>query len=432
MTPPLPRCLTRPTLPTLALAALLVSGAARGDEPNPWYFGASETLTHESNLYRIGTNAAGQAQTLPPGTSASDLVSNTALIGGIDQPFGRQRARGSINAGQSRYKNNRKLDTPTYTLDLALDWATIERFSGTLSLGARQSQAKYDTVTTNGVVATRPNVANNRNIEALGRMGLVSKLSIEARLGYSEVRYSAVDYQRNDYQQQVASLGINFRPSGLLTLGSALRQTRGEHPKFQPLGADQYLADNFTRNDLDFSANWQPSQVSQLTGRLSATRTHYASQSLRDSDATTGNLAWNWQPTGKLKLRTELRRDYGQDGQLADFGAIAGSGVVDYNRTSTTLRLSADEQISAKTSLTAAIQQAHRTLVNTAVVPAGTLATENGGDDTLTVSLGARWAPSRSTLLGCNLSREQRRTDSTLSTNLNAAVLGCFGQITLQ
>ena len=215
----------RPRLLAQALAALLACGAAQADEPNPWYIGASQTFTYESNLYRLGSSPDGQEQTLPPGTSKSDLISTTALVGGIDQTFGRQRAYGSINAGQSVYRENSKLNTPTYALNLALDWSTIERFQGTLSLGATQSQAKYDTVNTGGEVATRKNVANSRNFEAIGRMGVVTKLNLEAKLGHNEIRYSAADYQRNNYQQTYASMGVNYRPSGLLTVGSALRRT---------------------------------------------------------------------------------------------------------------------------------------------------------------------------------------------------------------
>lgn len=414
-----------------ALAALLACGAAQADEPNPWYIGAAQTFSYESNLYRVGSSPGGQEQTLPPGTNKSDLISTTALIGGIDKAFGRQRAYGSINAGQSVYRENSKLNTPIYALNLALDWSTIERFQGTLSFGANQSQARYDTVNTGGVVATRQNIANSRNIEAIGRMGLVTKLNVEAKFGYNEIRYSAADYQHNNYQQQVSSLGVNYRPSGLLTLGSALRQTRGDYPNGLLIGG-QHGVDRFTRNDLDFTATWEPSQVSDVSGRISATRTHYQHDPLRDSKAPTGYLAWNWRPTGKLRLRTEMRRDFGQYGSVANFGAIVGTGVVDYNRTTTTLHLNADQDISAKVALNASIDQAHRTLTNRYLVPQGTLATQSGSDNTLTFTLGARWTPSRNTLVGCNLSQDRRRTDTTLSTNLGAAILGCYGQITLQ
>ena len=426
MTPHLPSRGQHPVLLAQALAALVACGAARADEPNPWYIGATQRFSYESNLYRLGSSPSGPQQTLPAGTSKSDLISTTALVGGLDQAFGRQRAYGSINAGQSVYRDNSKLNTPTYALNLALDWSTIERFSGKLSFGADQSQARYDTVNTGGEVETRKNVSNSRNLEAVGRMGVVTKLNVEAKLGYSEIRYSAADYQRNNYQQQVASLGLNYRPSGLLTMGSALRQTRSEYPNGLLVGGQPGVY-RFTRNDLDLTATWQPSQVSSMSGRISSTRTHYEQDSLLDYTAPTGHLAWDWQPTGKLKIRTELRRDFGQNGSV-----IVGTGVVDYSRTTTTLHLNADQEISAKIAITAAIDQAHRTLTNSYLVTQGTLATQSGSDSTLTFTLSARWTPTRNTQVGCKLSSEQRRTDSTLSTRLSAASMGCFGQITLQ
>jgi hypothetical protein len=240
------------------------------------------------------------------------------------------------------------------------------------------------------------------------------------------VDYSAPEYAFREYRQDSLSLGLNYKPSGLLALGAALRQTRGEYPLFSALGADR-----FTRDDLDLSANWQPSQVSQFSARLSATRTRYEQDSLRNSSGPTGYLSWNWQPTGKLRLRADLARDFGQSAYAADFGAL-GTGVIDYSTTRTTWRLRVDQDISAKIALSAALTQVHRALVNTAATTAATLGVVRGSDDTVSVSLGARWTPTRNILLSCDLNHDQRRTNTALSTRMSAAVFGCSGQLTLQ
>ena len=62
----------------IAAAAACVAGAVRADEPNPYYIGLSETLAHDSNIYRI------------PG-GPGDSYSSTALLGGFDQSISRQR-----------------------------------------------------------------------------------------------------------------------------------------------------------------------------------------------------------------------------------------------------------------------------------------------------------------------------------------------------
>ena len=78
------------TLPLLNLAAVIASAVAfagqANAQANPWYIGAAQTLTHESNLYRLA-----DGQTTPDGVSKSDLVSSTALLAGLDQTISRQR-----------------------------------------------------------------------------------------------------------------------------------------------------------------------------------------------------------------------------------------------------------------------------------------------------------------------------------------------------
>jgi len=410
----------------LVCLAVITPGAVRADEPNPWYLGASQALTQQSNLFRIGRNLAGAEQTLPAGVSKSDLVSTTALIGGIEQPIGRQRLYGSINLANNRYQHNRQLDTPSHNVNLGLDWSTIERLSGSLGYADNKRQVQFNTLNSAGSVETRRNIVDTRRANAVARLGLLTKLTAQAQWAHERVDYTAPEYAFREYRQSSVSIGLNYKPSGLLTLGAALRQTRGEYPLFSALAADR-----FTRDDLDLSANWQPSQVSQLSVRLSATQTRYEQDTLRNSSGPTGDINWHWHPTGKLSLSAHLTRDFGQSGYAADFGAL-GNGVIDYSNTRTTWRLRADQAVDAKVALSASTAQVHRALVNTAATSAATLGVVRGNDNTVSFSLGARWTPTRHSLLSCDLSHDQRHTSTALSTGMGAAVFGCSGQFTLQ
>jgi hypothetical protein len=412
-----------------ALAALLATlgcGAAHADEPNPWYIGASQTFTYESNLYRIG-----DGQTLPAGTSKSDTISSTALIGGIDQPIGRQRAYGSVNLSENRYQSNTGLNTPSHTVNLALDWATVEHLTGTLSFADTSSQAEFNSINSSGGVETRKNIQNMQNIDAVGRIGLVTKLTGEAEVGYESLSYSAVEYQNRDYTQHFASLGVKYESSALLRLGTAARYTRGDYPKFVEVTPGVFEADKFTRQDLDFTADWRPSQVSRVFGRISATRTSYDQNSVRDSSGPTGIIRWDWKPTGKTQVLTDLSRDFGQRSDTAGVGSLDPS-ITNYSHTSTAFRLRAIEQVSGKVNANAKVQLAHRDLVDTQTASSGTPVTTEGSDNTLTLSLGARWTPTRSSAVGCDLNHDRRRTNSTMSSNMTANSIGCYGQITLQ
>src|SRR5204863_3882657 len=105
--------------------------AAWADEPSPWYIGVSQGFTHDSNVYRT-----------PDGPG--DNYSTTSLLGGFDQPIGRQRLHASARVGYNRYQDQRALDNTGYSVDAGWDWATIEKLSGSLSANATQSLAQFN------------------------------------------------------------------------------------------------------------------------------------------------------------------------------------------------------------------------------------------------------------------------------------------------
>ena len=211
-------------LSTLGLAALIAGPALA--ETNPYYLGVVQSLGHESNLYRIGDN-----QTLPAGISKSDSVAATSLIGGIDQNIGRQRVYGSLNVKANRYSNNKTLNNESFGLNLAADWSTVERWSGTVSVAADQNLAQFNNRTVNGgSVETKKNIINTAQADARLRLGLATQYTMEAAIGYRRVDYSAVEYQRSEFQQTSGSLGVRYRPRAALDLGVALRLTQATYP----------------------------------------------------------------------------------------------------------------------------------------------------------------------------------------------------------
>jgi len=409
----------------IALLAML-SATGTMAETSPWYVGVQQTFTHDNNLYRVG-----EGLVLPDGTARGDTISSTALVAGLDQQISRQRLRGSLNLSDNRYSHNSNLNTPSHNGSLALDWATAERLSGTLSLASTKSQMQFNALGTSGLAETRKNVVSSQQIDGLARVGAVTQLTAEIGAGHSSQSYSAIEYQARQYRQDYASLGLTWRPSGLLTLGTALRETQGRYPKFRDLGQGQFSADRFTRQDIDLTAQWLPSQISQVSGRLSATRNHYDLNSLRNASGLTGNINWDWQPTGKMHVRSTLWRDFSQRSEPSTF-AIFGAGYTDYSSSTNGARVLVEQELSGKVSVNASLAQARRSLVDTLSVSQGLLGTGSGQDRTMTTALGLRWNPTRNSTVGCDIGREQRRSDGRLSTNMSGSTYGCSGQLTLQ
>ena len=172
----------------LAAALTTLAAGAAMAQSSPYYLGVAQSLGYESNLYRVGDD-----QTLPAGYSKSDTVSGTSLVGGVDQTIGRQRVYGSANVRANRYANNKALDNESYGLNLALDWATVGRLSGTLSAAADQNLAQFNNRAAGGV-ETRKNVVRTNQVDARVRLGVVTKYTLEASLGHRNRSYSAPEY----------------------------------------------------------------------------------------------------------------------------------------------------------------------------------------------------------------------------------------------
>ena len=407
------------------VVAALLAPAAQAQR-QPYYLGLSQSLGQESNLYRIGDQ-----QLLPAGLSKSDTVSSTALFGGIDQAFGRQRVYGSASVRANRYQGNSGLNNQGYGLNLALDWATLERLSGTVSLGASQNLTKFNEINTTGAVETQRNIEHSQQIDAKVRLGVVTRYTAEATLGLLQRRYSAASYARFEQDQTSGSLGLRYQPSDLLALGAAVRLTQVGYPRYRDLGAGAFEADRLRRSDLDFTASWQPGGNSTVNARISPTRSSHDRNVESDFSGLTGSASWVWRATGKTRLTSLLSRDTGQSYDAINQG-IASTGSVGYSRTTTALKITGDYEYSAKIALSASLTQANRDLGRSFNQNGATLV-ERGSDNSSTLGLGAKWSPLRSLQVGCDLSTEQRRSNNQLlSTNLSANSVSCFGQFTLQ
>jgi hypothetical protein len=413
---------------TATLVAALASGPVAA-ETSPWYLGVVQSFGHESNLYRIA-----DTQQLSSGLSRSDNVSVTSLIGGIDQPIGRQRAYGSLNLGMNRYAHNQTLNNESYGLKLALDWETLERLSGTLRVQADQELTQFNSLNgVNGNVETQKNLVNTELVDAKFRLGRQTKLSFEGGLGYRQRAYSATSYRRHEFNETSGSLGVRYRPSALLDLGASIRQAVADYPNHRQTGVATYESDTLTRQYLDLTANWVPSGLSRLALRVSPTRITYDKSSVSDYSGLTGSADWTWQLTGKTQLQTTLSRDAGQSADAVNLG-IFGAGVNDTSQVTTALRLKADHELTGKISTYASLTYARRILNQTLVaLPAFTLSTQEGSDNTTTATLGARWAVTRSGQLGCDVHNDRRSSSNlSLSAPFNGYGFSCYGQLVLQ
>ena len=407
----------------LAAAVAALAGGSALAQQSPWYVGVAQGFTHTSNV-----------QSVPDGLPASSsTISITSLVAGLDQPIGRQRVYGSASLRRLAYSGHSDLNNSAYDLNLGLDWATVERISGTLTAQASRRldlRQALDLVNNAVVSVGVKNEQTNESLQATARIGVVTALTLEGSLGYRRQDMSLAALDEYDYSSTSASLGLRYRFSGALQAGAALRHTQYDYPRYQN-GANEVK-----RSDLDLTATWVASGASAVDARLSVGRSEHSLANAQSFSGATGALTWRWQPTGKLRLVNMLQRESGVDSYLLTQSlgnALFSREPADNSRLSTTLSSRVNYEVSAKINATASLRHTQRNLRQPDTrngAPVGTIAT--GSDRTMALALGATWQPTRSVQVGCDVSREQRSSSFVFTQAYSVNTLGCSVQLVLQ
>jgi hypothetical protein len=399
-----------PRLASPLLSCLLAAGAAALSAPaaaesSPYYLGGSLGYTQVSNVYR--QSASGN----------DDNVTSASLLAGLDQNFGRQRFTADASLGDNRYSRNRGLNNRSYSLRSGLEWQSVANLSGTVNASSSRSLADFN-IGAGVDPIFKKNTERNDELNALARLGVASRYSLELGQGLRRRDFSAAEYNRFVYRERITSFGAYAKPGAHVRVGVAARHKRGQNPRYPTiflLGIPVATAPNdYTRNDADLTAEWSNGANLTLNGRLSRSRLSNSLPQVRNFSGTTGALGANWQATTRLNLRAQWSRDTGLEGQAT---------TVDLNRVYQNLSVNATYSLTSRVALTGGAARYRNT-----AQPIG-LGGE-GFDNTHSYNLGARWEYSRAISLGCQYSRSSR-SSSTPQYVYQTHSTGCYGQALL-
>ncbi len=379
------------------------------DAKRPWNVGLSQDITHFTN-----------AVNGPRGAEASDTTWTTTLSGGVNVPFGRQRAYANGTLSHTRYSELDGLDGQGYSLGAGVDWETVGNLSGNFQANAGRRQADFNT----GVsTLTLKNNESFQELRARALWGGVGLLGIEGTLGYRRVNFSAPEFDAREYEQNSASAGVVYRPSSALTLGTGLSVQYSDYdvPAF-----GQSSPDSSSRRDLYVSADWNATGASSFATRLNFGKTDYERPNTDDFTGVTGTVSWQWRPTGRTALSTSLSRETGQESGFQNLtnGGRTRLTATDFSRVTNIFSLSAIYDLTGKIVLTGALSHARRSLVDS-------LSGGTGNDNTTITSLGARWLATRIVSVGCKIGHETRSASGFGSFDYSGSSFGCVGSVTL-
>lgn len=394
----------QPAARTIVLACLLgalASGAAHA-QTSPYYLRASQTFSYDSNLFRV-PDAAG---------TESDVISTTALTVGLDQPISRQRLIASATVRGNAYRDNSELNGAGYDLLLGLDWEAASKLSGTARITASQSQAGFESYGGLAQPQSGRNQERSRLVDLRGQYGGASVLTLEAQANLTDISYSSTGFASRERESAMLGAGLRWRPGGPWSFGLMLRRTDGEYPRFSATaGADEY-----TRNDVDLTAEYQPTGASRLSGRITHTDEEHDLDASRDFSGVTGELRWNYQATGKLSFMTLLARETGSGSSTTTQLVPGGDETTTYltdSRLTNRLGLQADWEATAKIRVTANFDYS-RDFYDTQFLDGSGVVAGNRRGYSRRVGLTAGYAITRVWTLQCGLSRLSRDSGVTL------------------
>ena len=433
---------------TLALMPLALAGAsafAQGtdssaaaelaSQPSPYYLGASQGFTYDSNVYRI-----------PFG--ASDVYSTTSLLAGFDQPIGRQRVFGTASVGLNRYKDESTLNNTSYSLATGVDWATIWRLSGNVSTTLDQRLvAPAASVAT--PVASR-NLERRKGVRGLASWGGDAAITVEGRLGYSTLDYSAPEYVASESKNETGSLGVYYRPGSRTRLGVAARLDRTRTPQAVKLADGSFQSNEVRGRSLDLLVDYNNGNSITAGGRVSYTRQTNDNVGNADFSGLTGSVNVSYRATGKISLNLAAARDAGFNSTTRSYSTLVtlpasgtssttpvtivtagGSTPYENNQVTNSFSLGATYAATAKISLSAGGRYARARIVSSsALTNASSQAQADVIDESRSASLSANYAYSRSLTFTCLLSRERREVSGAFGYGYTADLANCAGQFT--
>ena len=402
----------RPLATLSPLCLCLLAGAARADL-EPFSFGASEMVQHQSNI-----NHSDEAKK----ASVADWISTTEFNAALAQALGRDKLVANAAIDLNRYKHTKGLNATGYSASAEFDWNTIGDLSGALGADSRRRQF------VDGETADRKpgnTTDNTRNLQTDNHAFAKIALGGEARwtifggFDANQRTYSSSAFDDSEEHQWSTNVGTNYSTSPDLSFGLLGTYVRGEYPHGTvtngPGNTVIKSPSNFDTRTLSATTKWKASGNSALDASLGVT-TENNDALASNRRFLSGSLNWNWTPPSHFTVNVGVKRSSDADTSSTS----ASTGVANANNLNGTsvnnvAHLEVTYELTAKINLDASedyTQRKYSDLKTTKLD--GTTALVDGTTRTSRWFLTAHYRPTRTTDLSCGGGRETRNADARL------------------
>lgn len=198
-------------------------------------------------------------------------------------------------------------DQNATTVDGALrwGWAVGSLWSGKLNLTQREAPRSFaDTL-----LRRERSINTLRQAEAEAEYRWHPSWITLAGVTQTASRYSDSQSSASEYDETAVEAGVGYRPATGNQLDLRARFADGDYINRDAPG----LASGYTQRDLRLAGDWQVTGLSRFSGYVGYTNRSYSGDDRLNFSGATGRLVYDWTPTGKLALRTTVRRELGAD-----------------------------------------------------------------------------------------------------------------------
>lgn len=361
-------------------------------------FNAGVSTRYDDNLFRQVS-----------GNEESDIINSLSFGVKIDAQYSLQRFR--LNAGitRNRYRTNDRLDWDNKNYGASWSWAITPRLTGTLAANRSEQQVSFNDILVNN---NNPNsiqqiIQSSRNESFLFDYNVFGGWHVLGGASQQRQKNSQSFQQDPTFTTKGLDLGVKyaFRSGSELTLMNHNR--RGDNDD-RVLGPNPVFDNKFKINETELILNWLLSAKSTLRTTFGYQKREHDTLSVWDYSGFQGGLAYQWTPTGKLRVNVDLSSRLGAFQSIDDFGNVDNS----YTRTNT-FSIRPVYQYSSKISFNGNLSYSQRKFEgdeNGAV----NSATARKEDDRYAVGVGMNWQPRDYASVGINLSHEKNDSNNDL------------------
>lgn len=292
----------RDLLPIPLLLLSLFPLVAHADELDTLQFKAGQSVTHDSNIFRLSDTA--NAQALIGTTDRADTVSVTTAGFKVNKPFGLQRFELDAAVEDHHYSRFSNLDFTAVNYAAAWRWSFTPALHGNLTSDRREYVDNTADVQNSGQLNRRTNRSTvfDAEYELDGAWRLVGGLFERTSTSSQPFTFEG------DSRIRGAEGGVRYVFPSNTSMAYRYKRGNGDYPGRVPSST---FAGSFTDTEHEFRLDWAPTGKTTLRARLSHLDREHDGLAARDFSGFTGQLDATWNITAKTSLAGGLVRELG-------------------------------------------------------------------------------------------------------------------------